>query len=88
MKPKNLFTTKTLQGAFAMIIGFVIATSPILSDLIDRKFDKKTAEDLKLYLGMVVVGGGFLRTTYGRYQATDDVYTPSPLVGRKPEDIH
>jgi hypothetical protein len=84
MKPRNLLTTKTLQGAFAMVIGFAIATAPLINGFVDRKFATKTAEDIKFWLAIVVTGGGFLRTAYGRYQATEDVFTPAIVPGVLP----
>lgn len=87
MQPRNLFTTKTLQGAFAMLVGFAIATAPLINGFVDRKFDKKLAEDIKFYLGIVVTGGGFLRTAYGRYQATGDTFTNDLLPGRDRSDV-
>jgi hypothetical protein len=87
MKPRNLFTTKTLQGAFTMVVGFAIATAPLINTFVDRKFDRKLADDIKFYLGMLCVGGGFVRTAYGRYQASDEVFTADPLPGRDKEDV-
>lgn len=70
-----------------MLAGFIIATAPLMNDFIDRKFDSKLGADLKFYLAMVVVGGGFVRTAIGRYEATSDVYTPEGLPGRNARDV-
>ena len=87
MQARNLFTTKTLQGALTMLVGFTIATAPLINGFVDRKFDRQLADDIKFYLGMICVGGGFVRTAYGRHQASEDVFTPDGMAGRDKKDV-
>lgn len=78
MKQRNLFTTKTILGAWGMLFGFAIAVAPtqLVSDFLDRKFDKNHAADIKFYIALAVTFSGFLGTNYGRLKATDDVGLP------------
>jgi uncharacterized membrane protein YcjF (UPF0283 family) len=78
MKQRNLFTTKTILGAWGMLFGFAIAVAPtqLISDFLDRKFDKNRAADIKFYIALVVTCSGFFGTNYGRWKATDDVRLP------------
>ena len=94
MQPRNLFVTKTMQGVFGMVVAFAIATAPLAKELspavnqyVDRKLDPKAAEDVKFYLAFAVMVGGFLRATYGRHQATGNVFTPELLPGRGKADV-
>jgi hypothetical protein len=85
MQTRNLFTTKTMQGVFVTLIGFLIQVIPTSNAFIDRKFDKQQAEDVKFFLSVVLVLCGSARTTYGRYVATGDVVLPRRLrIRRKP----
>lgn len=69
-----------------MVAGFVIALAPhqFFIDFINshaerlrqRKFDPNTAADIKFYLSVAIVLGGFVRTGQGRLAATDDVVIP------------
>lgn len=87
MKPRNLFKTKTMQGTIFLFTAFLMQAVPISGGFIDRKFDKEQAQDIKYYLSLVLAFGGLFRASYGRYQATSDVFTPQFLPGRNREDI-
>lgn len=93
-KPRNLFTTKTMAGAFSMVAGFAIATTPLVDaatpivvEMIGRKLNQEQSNDIKSALGLFVVVGGFLRTAYGRHQASSEVYTPAGMPGRDKKDV-
>lgn len=77
-----------------MVAGFAIATTPLIDaaapiavELVGRKFSEEQSADIKSALGLFVVVGGFLRTAYGRHQASPEVYTPPGIPGRNREDV-
>lgn len=77
-----------------MVAGFAIATTPLIDaaspiavELIGRKFSEEQSQDIKSALGLFVVVGGFLRTAYGRHQASSEVYTPPGMPGRDKRDV-
>lgn len=76
-----------MQGAWGMLLGFMVQAAPLSDDFVDRKFDPELAKDIKFYLSLALVAGGVLRTAYGRHQATEDIITPDILPGRNRADV-
>lgn len=79
---RNLFSTKTAIGVYIMVL-------PTLTSAAIRYFpgagqDLKDISDIASKILMVAGGAKALS---GRYQATDDVYTPNGLPGRSKDDI-
>lgn len=87
---RNLFTTKTVLPLIAPTFALALAIAPDVGEILKRRTDRGTAQDIDNYVNMAIKIGGLLGiggAITGRYYATQDVYTPKGIPGRDLEDI-
>jgi hypothetical protein len=87
--PRNLFLTKTVRPLIGSALAFLALAAPHIGEITKRRLGEDAAKDINDIVSIIVVAGGLAgvgAAAHGRHQATNDVYTPWLLPGRKMHD--
>jgi hypothetical protein len=93
-EPRNVFTTKTVAGALTTFASLLVLLLPTVESIAKRKADPARGQDIQdavkialVILTSIAGAGGTSMAIKGRYEATENVYTPPFMPGRNKEDV-